>query len=140
MDSIPTSAAERDGAIWPAGERVSCWQCGAEHAPNFFCPACDAIQPLPEQADYFQVMGLPQRLVVDTEGLQQRYYDLHRRLHPDRYQTGRQEARVASLRNTATVNRAYRTLRDPIDRGVYWLALRGGNARGQQQPRASRIG
>src|SRR5450759_557226 len=96
MGSIPTSAAEREGAMWPAGERVSCWQCGAEHAPNFFCPACDAIQPLPEQADYFQVMGIPRRLVVDIEALQERYYELHRRMHPDRYQTSAQEARVAS--------------------------------------------
>lgn len=125
MGSIPTSTAKREGAVWSAGERVSCWQCGAEHAPDFFCPACDAIQPLPEQADYFRVLGVPRRLVVDTETLQQRYYDLHRRLHPDRYQTGPQAARVASLRNTARVNRAFSTLRDPIDRGLYWLALQG---------------
>jgi molecular chaperone HscB len=125
MGSIRTASADREGAFWPAGERVSCWQCGADHAPDYFCPACDAIQPLPEQADYFQVMTILPRLVVDLEALQKRYYELHRRLHPDRYQTGPQEARVASLRNTAAVNRAYRTLRDPIDRGLYWLTLQG---------------
>jgi len=125
MGSIPTPTAAREGAMWPAGQRVSCWQCGAEHAPDFFCPACEAIQPLPEWADYFQVMGVPRHLVVDVEALQKQYYELHRRLHPDRYQTGPQEARVASLRNTAAVNRAYRTLRDPIDRGLYWLTLHG---------------
>jgi molecular chaperone HscB len=125
MGSIPTSTAEREGAVWSAGERVKCWQCGAEHAPDFFCPACNAIQPLPEQADYFRVLGVPRHLVVDSEALQQRYYNLHRRLHPDRYQTAAQAARVASLRNTALVNRAFRTLRDPVDRGLYWLALQG---------------
>ena len=125
MGSTPTSTAKGEGAIWSAGERLSCWQCGSEHAPDLFCPACSAIQPIPEQADYFAILGLPRRLTVDAEALQQRYYDLHRRLHPDRYQTGPQPARVASLRNTAAVNRAYRTLRDPVDRGLYWLALRG---------------
>ncbi len=125
MGSIPTPSAEREGAMWSAGERVTCWQCGAEHAPDAFCPACDAIQPLPEQADYFQVLGVPHRLVLDTTALQQRYYELHRRLHPDLYQTGPQPARQASLRNTAAVNRAYRTLRDPVDRGLYWLTLQG---------------
>ena len=125
MGSIPTAAAEREGATWPAGECITCWQCGAEHAPDLFCPVCNAIQPFPERADYFQVMGIPQRLIVDVEALQKRYYELHRRLHPDRYQTGPQAARVASLRNTAAVNRAYRTLRDPIDRGLYWLMLHG---------------
>jgi molecular chaperone HscB len=124
MGSIPTSAAKREGATWPAGT-LSCWQCGSEHAPALFCPACGAIQPFPEQADHFQVLGLPRQLVIDLEALQQRYYDLHRQLHPDLHQTGPQAARQASLRNTAAVNRAYRTLRDPIDRGEYWLALLG---------------
>lgn len=125
MGSTPTSAAKREGAVWTAGERVSCWQCGADRAPGFFCPACHAIQPLPEQADYFDILGIPRRLVVDPNALQKRYYELHRRLHPDLYQTGPQPARQASLRNTAAVNQAYRTFRDPIDRGIYWLSLRG---------------
>jgi molecular chaperone HscB len=117
MGSTPTSAAKREGELWPARTRVSCWQCGSEHAPVFFCPTCDAIQPLPEQADHFQVFGLPRHLVIDLQALQRRYYELHRQLHPDLYQTGPQAARQASLRNTAAVNLAYRTLRDPIDRG-----------------------
>jgi len=126
MVSIPTSAAEREGVARPVAEqRVCCWQCGAQHVPHLFCPACNAIQPFPEQADYFEIMGLPRSLVIDTAALQRRYYELHRQLHPDLYQTGPQAARVASLRNTATVNRAYRSLQDPIDRGLYWLALRG---------------
>ncbi len=125
MGSTPTSAAKREGAMWPARTRVSCWQCGSEHTEELFCPACDAIQPLPEEADHFQVLGLPRHLVIDLEALQRRYYELHRRIHPDLHQTGPQAARQASLRNTAAVNRAYRTLRDPIDRGEYWLALLG---------------
>jgi molecular chaperone HscB len=125
MGSVSTSAAKREGATWPARARVSCWQCGSEHAPVLFCPACGAIQPLPEQADHFQVLGLPRHLVIDLEALQRRYYELHRRLHPDLHQTGPQAARQASLRNTAAVNLAYRTLREPIDRGEYWLALLG---------------
>jgi molecular chaperone HscB len=57
--------------------------------------------------------------------LQEHYYELHRCLHPDLYQTGPQAARQASLRNTAALNRAYRSLRDPVDRGLYWLTLQG---------------
>jgi len=125
MASTPTSAAKREDARWPAEARISCWQCGAPQAREFFCPRCSAIQALPDDVDYFRVLGLPLRLVVDQQDLQRRYYDLHRQLHPDRFQTGPQDARVASLRNTAAVNRAYTTLRDPIDRGTYWLALQG---------------
>ena len=119
------SAAEQEGATWPAGERLNCWNCGAEPAPGLFCPACNALQPLPERADYFQILELPRRLVIDPELLQKHYYELHRCLHPDLYQTGPQAARQASLRNTAALNRAYRSLRDPVDRGLYWLTLQG---------------
>src|SRR5512143_616597 len=107
MGSIPVSAAKREGATQAAAERVSCWQCGAEHAPDLFCPACGTIQPLPDRADHFQVLGLPRQLLIDGEVLQRRYYALNRRLHPDLYQTGAPTAREASLRNTAAVNRAY---------------------------------
>jgi len=33
--------------------------------------------------------------------------------------------RDASLRATATLTRSYRTLRDPVARGLYWLELNG---------------
>lgn len=125
MGANTAPAATREEGTWTAGERVRCWQCGAAHAPDYFCPACGTIQPLPEQVDYFRIMGVPPHLVIDLAALQQRFYDLHRLLHPDRFQTGPQSARVASLRNTAAVNRAFATLRDPIDRGLYWLALQG---------------
>jgi len=123
MGSIPASAAGREGAMQAAGERVSCWQCNADHSPDFFCPKCGAIQLLPERTDYFQVLGVPRRLLVDADALQRRYYELNRRLHPDLYQTGPEMARQASLHNTAAVNRAYRTLRDPTERALYWLSL-----------------
>jgi molecular chaperone HscB len=123
MVSTPTSAAARVDASWSPQTR--CWSCGTEHASAFFCQQCGVIQPLPDEFDYFQIMGIPRRLRVDLAALQRRYYDLHRQLHPDRFQTEAPEARTASVRNTAAVNRAYTTLRDPIDRGIYWLVLQG---------------
>ncbi len=108
-----------------AAERVRCWSCSTVHPSDLFCPACAAIQPLPTNADHFQVLGLERRLIVDSDALERRYFDLSRRLHPDRYQNGPAPARVASLGNTAVLNRAYRALRDPIERGIYWLGLHG---------------
>ncbi|MBI3797392.1 MAG: hypothetical protein HY268_10570 [Deltaproteobacteria bacterium] len=46
-------------------------------------------------------------------------------MHPDLYQTGTAEEQEASLKNTALLNRAYRTLRDLLQRGQYWLELQG---------------
>jgi molecular chaperone HscB len=119
------SLAERPSGPLAAAHPSSCWHCNAETAPDLFCSACDAIKPLPPQVDYFDVLGVPRRLELDAEALRARYYQLSRRLHPDLYQTGPERARAASLVNTAVVNRAYRTLRDPVERGLYWLSLHG---------------
>lgn len=104
---------------------VRCWRCSHEHELAPFCPVCQAIQILPPQADYFRVLGIPRSPVVDDMDLARRYYELSRRLHPDLYQTGTTEEKEASLKNTALLNRAYRTLRDLVQRGQYWLELQG---------------
>jgi molecular chaperone HscB len=62
---------------------------------------------------------------VNEDELAKRYYDLSRRLHPDLFQTGTAQEKEASLQNTAMLNRAYRTLRDAVQRGQYWLELHG---------------
>lgn len=104
---------------------VRCWRCDHQHQAAFFCPACAAIQLVSSQADYFRVLGIPRTPVVDERALTQRYYELSRRLHPDLYQTGAAQEQEASLKNTALLTRAYRTLRDPVLRGQYWLELHG---------------
>ena len=126
MGSIPASAAKRDRAVWPAGEPISCWQCGADRASKLVLsrlrrhPTDSRRTPTTSRSSVSRAAWCTIR-----EVLQRRYYELHRQLHPDRYQTGPQGARSASLRNTAAVNRAYRTLRDPVERGEYWLTLHG---------------
>lgn len=104
---------------------VRCWRCQDEHTPQVFCPACEALELLPPDIDYFTVFGLAREPMLDEQALANTYYDLSRQLHPDLHQTGTAEEQEASLQNTAVVNRAYRTLRDPVQRGRYWLELNG---------------
>lgn len=104
---------------------VRCWRCQDEHTSQVLCPACEALQPLPPDIDYFTVFGLAQDPMLDEQALAKTYYELSRQLHPDLHQTGTAEEQEASLQNTAVVNRAYRTLRDPVQRGRYWLELNG---------------
>ncbi len=104
---------------------VQCWRCQDEHAPQVFCPTCQAIQVFPADVDYFRVFGLARNPVLDEANLTKMYYDLSRQLHPDLHQTGTAEEQEASLKNTALLNRAYRILRDPVQRGQYWLELNG---------------
>ena len=99
-----------------------CWRCGAGVGAGLVCPGCDAPQPPPD-GDLFAVLGLPRRLAVDGDDLERRYHAAARALHPDRHQTGDARARQLSEVASAALNRAYRTLRDPVARGRYWLEL-----------------
>jgi molecular chaperone HscB len=81
------------------------------------------VQPLPPGADLFAVLGLPRRLTVDAADLERRYHAASRAVHPDRHQTASDRERELSLAASAAVNRAYRTLKDPVARGRYWLEL-----------------
>jgi molecular chaperone HscB len=103
----------------------ACWRCGTEAAGLLVCARCAAVQPLAPEGDLFAVLGLPRRLEVDASELEDRYHAASRAVHPDRFQTAGPEERDLSLRASAMVNRAYRTLRDPIARGRYWLELHG---------------
>jgi molecular chaperone HscB len=80
--------------------------------------------------DFFEVFGLPRRLTIDAADLQQRFYALARRHHPDFHQgvAPEEEARVNQA--SARVNAAYRVLRDPIARIEYLLRLEEGQAAG----------
>jgi molecular chaperone HscB len=106
-------------------QTVRCWRCGHQHQATLFCPSCETIQPLSPRADYFTVLGIARTPGVDEAELARRYYELSRRLHPDLYQTGTPREKEMSLQNTAMLNRAYRTLRDTVHRGQYWLELQG---------------
>jgi molecular chaperone HscB len=102
-----------------------CWKCHAKLAAAVFCPECEVIQHLPAGVDLFEVLGLPRVLKIDPAELERRYHEASRAVHPDRHQTADAGARSMSLTASASVNRAYRTLRDAVARGRYWLELHG---------------
>jgi molecular chaperone HscB len=102
-----------------------CSSCGMSAAGQLVCEGCGVVQEIDRDPDFFTVFELPRRLVIDLADLEQRYYGLSRRLHPDLVHDRSAAERTASLKATALVNRAYRTLRDPVRRGLYWLSLHG---------------
>jgi len=76
--------------------------------------------------DHFEVFGLPRRLSIDTGALQQRFYELSRRYHPDFHQGSPAEEQQHALEASARVNAAYRALRDPLARIEYLVRLEEG--------------
>ena len=71
------------------------------------------------------MLGLPRKLKIEPAALERTYHDLSRRIHPDRFVSSNARVRSASLRATALLTRANRTLKDPTSRGLYWLELQG---------------
>jgi molecular chaperone HscB len=102
-----------------------CLHCGKPAADQLVCAGCAAVAPATAASDYFAVFSLPRRPTIDLADLEQRYYALSRELHPDLFHDRPPAEQAASLRMTALVNRAYKTLKDAVARGLYWLELHG---------------
>jgi molecular chaperone HscB len=104
---------------------VACWSCSVAHNEStLFCPHCSKIQP-PPGGDYFSVFGLEQNLNLDVVALEHEFHRLSRKVHPDRFARGNENEREWSLADTALLNDAYRTLKDPLRRTEYLLKLEG---------------
>ncbi len=104
---------------------LRCWRCGSIHRPAFFCEDCEAVQSLPSDSDFSSLLGFEGHPAIETGKLQERYYDLSRRLHPDRFAAGSPEELRASVQATALLNEAFRTLGDIETRGRWWLTRCG---------------
>ncbi len=104
---------------------VACWSCSVAHNEStLFCPHCSKIQPA-SAGDYFSVFGLTPLLNLDLGALEHEFHRLSRRLHPDRFARAGENEKQWSLADTALLNDAYRTLKDPIRRTEYLLKLHG---------------
>jgi len=64
-------------------------------------------------------------LRLSKEDLEQRFYALSRKLHPDRFMRRPEQERQYSLEASSILNDAYRTLKDPIKRAEYVLRQEG---------------
>ncbi|MGD0295190.1 MAG: Fe-S protein assembly co-chaperone HscB [Terracidiphilus sp.] len=104
---------------------VACWSCSIGHNDStLFCPHCSKIQP-PPGGDYYSVFGLEPKLNLDLAALEHEFHRLSRKLHPDRFARAQDNEKQWSLADTALLNDAYRTLKDPLRRTEYLLKLLG---------------
>jgi molecular chaperone HscB len=83
---------------------------------------CKAILDIP--ADYllspFEILGLKENLLINEEELRAKFYDLSKKLHPDRFATSPPPAPQYALRWTIALNRAYKILKAKEQR-TQWL-------------------
>lgn len=74
---------------------------------------------------YFDLFGMPLDFSVDTVQLQSRYREVQRQVHPDRFASATEQEKRMAMQYATRVNEAYRTLRSPLERARYLLALDG---------------
>lgn len=70
-------------------------------------------------------MGFKPAYDIDLGALDQRYRQLQRAAHPDRHASDTPETRFAAISYTATINEAYRTLKDDVRRAEALLKIHG---------------
>lgn len=109
--------------------RSMCWHCQSEITGEYFCEQCVKVQPVSKDVDYFTCLGIPRQLNIDLAALERKFYELSRAFHPDFYQNKTATEQEISLSNSALLNTAYRTLKDPFQRAEYLVRLEAGSAK-----------
>jgi molecular chaperone HscB len=83
--------------------------------------------------DYFAIFGLPRKLWIEMNELEQKFLQLSWKLHPDNFVNATETERELSLKRSSELNDAYRTLRDPVGRVEYLLGIEGARKEGEHK-------
>jgi len=113
-----------------------CWSCHERTLGTHFCSSCGKLLQLPQAVDYFALFDMPRKLWIDMGGLEQKFLQLSWKLHPDNFVHATEQERELSLKRSSELNDAYRTLRDPIARVEYLLAIEGQRKEGEKKQQA----
>ncbi|MHC4799422.1 MAG: Fe-S protein assembly co-chaperone HscB [Planctomycetota bacterium] len=104
-----------------------CLDCSKPMESPICCTNCGALNPRPlGSINYFELFCIEARYDIDAEELHKKYLCLSRITHPDMAGRESDEMHGRALALNAELNRAYETLRNPIDRAEYLLSLSGG--------------
>jgi molecular chaperone HscB len=125
MNDIAEPARKNDPDL------AACWSCkGPVARGSLFCATCKAVQP-PAPLDHFARLGLPRSFDIKIPILEQLYFGFQRQLHPDRFAAAPPKAKQISQSQAVAFNEAYETLKDPLTRAAYLLALDGVKVEGE---------
>ncbi len=77
------------------------------------------------QSNDFEIFGLSPVFSLDREALDQRWKDLQREAHPDRFASSDAAAQRQAMQWSVRINEAYQRLKDPLKRAAYLCELNG---------------
>lgn len=83
--------------------------------------------------NYFTLFALPIDFNISLEELEKAYLTLQKNAHPDKFATADSLQRDIANHSTATINRAYDTLKHPLGRARHLLELRNGTTADTEQ-------
>lgn len=113
-----------------------CWNCHERALGTHFCSGCGKLLQPDSALDFFALFGLPRKLWMEMDALEQKFLQLSWKLHPDNFVNASAEERDLSLQRSSELNDAYRVLCDPIARVEYLLALEGARKEGEKRQQA----
>lgn len=100
---------------------MSCWRChSAVDVGAATCAACGAVQPV-HHATPFQRLGLAESFAVDEKAIERAWLTKSRAVHPDRFAKATDQERRYAAEQTAALNDAFRAIKDPFDRAMYFV-------------------
>jgi molecular chaperone HscB len=100
-----------------------CWLCQKPVSTRaLFCHQCGTIQPV-RDIDHFARLGMERRIDIDIDMLERQYAALERTLDPERFLIRGIGERGHAAKQLEALKDSYNTLRDPLQRGRYWLKL-----------------
>ncbi|GIY90190.1 iron-sulfur cluster co-chaperone protein HscB [Caerostris darwini] len=101
-----------------------CWNCNAVVTErDLVCMSCRSVQEPRQNLNYFEIFKETPHFDIDIRNLTVKFRHLQNLLHPDKIASRPEKEKAYSAEQSALVNKAYQTLRRPIDRGVYLLEL-----------------
>jgi len=78
-----------------------------------------------QKRNFFTLFGLSQQFDVDLPELTERYRELQKQLHPDKFANASTSERTLSVQQASLVNDAYTVLKSPLLRVKYLLEING---------------
>lgn len=76
-------------------------------------------------SNYYELFQLPVSFEVDLQALSERYRTLQSSIHPDKFANASDLERRLSVQQSARINEAFQTLKNPLRRARYLLELNG---------------
>lgn len=106
-------------------ESFQCWQCHGRTETLPTCSQCGVVQEIVEGTSHYDLLRLPLALSYDSDLLRNRYYELAKLVHPDRFMTKSPQEATLAAKWTQRLNKAYQTLKTRRTGAQYLLQLLG---------------